>query len=48
MTDLKEPHEAAPDEDPELHIGQEVPDPWDDQGAPPDWPLWFGKSGGGR
>lgn len=39
------PHEAAPDEDPEAHIGQEVPDPWDEQGAPPDWPMWFG---GGR
>ena len=29
MTDLTQPHEAAPDEDPEVHIGQEVPDPWE-------------------
>lgn len=23
-------HAAAPDEDPENHLGEEVPDPWDD------------------
>lgn len=26
-----DPHEHAPDENPEDHIGQEIPDPWDDE-----------------
>jgi hypothetical protein len=25
---VSDAHEVAPDEDPEQHIGQEVPDPW--------------------
>lgn len=29
---MTDPHEAAPDEDPEEHIGDEVPDPQE-------WPL---------
>jgi len=40
MDDTKEPvdpHAAAPDEDPEQHIGEEMPDPWDDPDQT-DWP----------
>ena len=32
MTDERktDPHAAAPDEDPLKHLGEEIPDPWDD------------------
>jgi len=39
MTDLTQPHEAAPDEDPEVHIGQEVPDPWEGMAFAAEGPL---------
>ena len=32
--DMTDPHAAAPDEDPERHIGQEIPDPWGAESAP--------------
>jgi hypothetical protein len=28
VMDMSDPHENDPAEDPERHIGQEVPDPW--------------------
>lgn len=31
-----DPHAAAPDEDPMEHLGDEIPDPWDDDGQT-DW-----------
>ena len=31
-----DPHEAAPDEDPADHLGEVIPDPWDDEDQP-DW-----------
>lgn len=35
MSDVREgPHDAAPEEDPEACIGQEVPDPWGANTAP--------------
>lgn len=27
----KDPHDAAPEEDPEQHIGPVIKDPWDDE-----------------
>lgn len=27
---MSDPHENAPDEDPEDHIGEAIPDPWSD------------------
>jgi hypothetical protein len=28
---MTDPHEAAPDENPEQHIGEVLPDPWDER-----------------
>jgi hypothetical protein len=37
LTDVpNDPHAAAPDEDPLEHLGEEIPDPWDDD-AQTDW-----------
>ncbi len=33
---MTDPHEAAPDEDPLEHVGEVIPDPWDDD-AQTDW-----------
>lgn len=36
---MTDPHAAAPDEDPEQHIGETRPDPWDSTDeADADWP----------
>lgn len=32
-----DPHASAPQEDPEKHIGEEIPDPWIDP-EQTDWP----------
>jgi hypothetical protein len=32
-----DPHADAPEENPEEHIGDEIPDPWEDDSAT-DWP----------
>lgn len=34
---MTDPHADAPDEDPGEHIGEKIPDPWDDP-AQTDWP----------
>jgi hypothetical protein len=37
LTDVaNDPHAAAPDEDPLDHLGEVIPDPWEDD-AQPDW-----------
>lgn len=33
-----DPHANAPEEDPEEHIGEEIPDPWEDH-SQEDWPT---------
>lgn len=33
----EDPHAAAPEENPEDHIGNEIADPWTDEGQQ-DWP----------
>lgn len=33
----EDPHARAPEEDPEEHIGEVIPDPWDDP-EQTDWP----------
>lgn len=34
-----DPHAEAPEENPEDHIGEELPDPWDsDRAEDADWP----------
>lgn len=33
---MSDPHEAAPEENPEDHLGEVIPDPWDDD-AQTDW-----------